>query len=176
MSNDAKGKRRASGRGTTGGASPLTMREISQPDGRNGATLAIYADERNPCLWAIRNGRTVSSEMPRSVVMQDGRNWLTRPTQKGRCLPDRFPARIRITPQRIRRQRGSYGLLSHHRLELGTPTPPCPEMGRENASAWNGGRRRRSSPTLGCNGRDTVKVRQGKLVQRQANGYRTESR
>jgi hypothetical protein len=27
-----------------------TMREIFQPDGRNGATLAIYADERNPRL------------------------------------------------------------------------------------------------------------------------------
>ena len=52
----------------------------------------------------------------------------------------------------------------------GTPTPPCPVMGRENASAWNGGRRRRSSPTLDCNGRDMVKVRQGKPFQRQANG------
>src|SRR6266511_2534434 len=27
-----------------------TTREIFQPDGRNGATLAIYADERNPRL------------------------------------------------------------------------------------------------------------------------------
>ena len=43
--------------------SPLTMREIPQPDGRNGATLAIYADERNPCLWANREGS--SREAPK---------------------------------------------------------------------------------------------------------------
>ena len=46
--------------------SPLTMREISQPDRGNGATLAIYADERNPCLWAYREE---PPEKPRSVVM-----------------------------------------------------------------------------------------------------------
>jgi hypothetical protein len=35
-------------------------------------------------------------------------------------------------------------------------------MGRENASAREGGRRRRSSPTPGCNDPDMVKARQGK--------------
>jgi hypothetical protein len=48
--------------------------------------------------------------------------------------------------------------------------------GRENASVRDGRRRRRSSPTPSCNGKDTVKVRQGKLHKMHANGRGRESR
>ena len=52
----------------------------------------------------------------------------------------------------------------------------APAVGRENASVRDGGRRRRSSQTPGCNGQDMVKVRQGKPDKREANGRREESR
>jgi hypothetical protein len=54
--------------------------------------------------------------------------------------------------------------------------PHYPTVGRENASARTGGRRRRSSQMPGCNGEDTVKVRQGKPVKMEDNGWREESR
>ncbi len=41
-----------------------TMREIFQPDGRTGATLAIYADERNPRLKRRNNQQAKLAETP----------------------------------------------------------------------------------------------------------------
>ena len=53
---------------------------------------------------------------------------------------------------------GCYQLL---RWNWGTPIPlHLPLVGHDNASARAGGRRRRSSQTLGGNGPDKVKVRQ----------------
>jgi len=61
--------------------------------------------------------------------------------------------------------------------ELGNSNAVCPTaVGRDNASVRTGGRRRRSSPMLGCNGQDMVKVRQGKPVKKEANGCREEGR
>lgn len=50
------------------------------------------------------------------------------------------------------------------------------EIGHENASVRDGGRRRRRSPTLGDNGPDRIKARQGKPVNREANGCRRKKR
>ncbi len=50
----------------------------------------------------------------------------------------------------------------------------CQRAGRENASVQQRGRRRRSSQTLGCNGQDRVKDRQGKSVETEGNGCRKE--
>jgi hypothetical protein len=53
--------------------------------------------------------------------------------------------------------------------ELGNSNAVCPTVaGRENASVWAGGRRRRSSPMPRCNGEDIVKVLQGKPVNRKS--------
>ena len=40
------------------------MREISQPDERNGATLAIYADERNPRLKCRKCNQAKLADTP----------------------------------------------------------------------------------------------------------------
>jgi hypothetical protein len=83
---------------------------------------------------------------------------------------------VRTVPNSLRRKAGSYGALSHiSTWNQGTPTPLYPK-GRETASVWNGGRRRRSSQMPGCNGQDTVKVRQGKRYKMHANGRGKECR
>ena len=61
--------------------------------------------------------------------------------------------------------------------ELGNSNPVVPTLvGRENASVRAGGRRRRSSQPPSGNGRDRVKVRQGKLNKMIVNRGSEESR
>jgi hypothetical protein len=82
-----------------------------------------------------------------------------------------------VVPDTARRRVGTYGTLSAPALELGNSKAVLPPSGgRENASVRNGGRRRRSSQTLGCNGWDKVKVRQGKPNKMIANRLSEESR
>ena len=50
MSNDAKGTQRASDCGTIGGTKPADNARNLPARRETGATLAVYADERNPCL------------------------------------------------------------------------------------------------------------------------------
>src|SRR6266498_4833886 len=50
MSNDAKGTQRASDCGTIGGTKPVDNARNLPAKRETGATLAIYADERNPRL------------------------------------------------------------------------------------------------------------------------------
>jgi hypothetical protein len=52
----------------------------------------------------------------------------------------------------------------------GTLTPLHPEMGCENASTRDRGRRQRNSQMPRCNGVDTVKVCQGKMLDERNNG------
>lgn len=58
---------------------------------------------------------------------------------------------------------GRYHLINWN---WGTPAPLHPELGRENASVWRGGQRRRSSQMPCCNGVDTAKVRQGEFTRK----------
>ena len=48
----------------SGVGSLRTMREIFQPDRRNGATLAIYADERNPHLKCRKCNQAKLADTP----------------------------------------------------------------------------------------------------------------
>src|SRR5260370_31925935 len=66
------------------------------------------------------------------------------------------------------------GTLSFLGWNWGTLKPPCPARGREHASVWQRGRRLRSSLTLCCNGRDMVKVRQGKEPEMGRKGFTRE--
>jgi hypothetical protein len=163
MRTDARGKRRASGCGTAWGAKPadkaLLFRARSEAD----------APPLRPML--MRKTRV------RSVVRADGRNWLIRPTQNGMMpawlsfLADQesFTVHPAYSEQlRVAVTSGiGTGELSRRRTRFG---------GLENARGRRRGRRRRSSQMPGCNGPDTVKVRQGRSVEEQANGHRGESR
>jgi hypothetical protein len=62
-----------------------------------------------------------------------------------------------------RRKAGSYGLLSLLDGKSGNAHIAIARKSRENASGRESGRRRRSNQKLLCNGRDMVKVRQGRL-------------
>ena len=74
-------------------------------------------------------------------------------------------------------KQASYGSLEHVHMELGNSQTASPaEVGRENASVQERGRRRRSNRTLSCNGEDKVKVRQGKTLDERKNGRSEESR
>ena len=87
------------------------------------------------------------------------------------------PPLAHVVPNTTRRRAGTYGILSAPAVELGNSTPVVPTLvGRENASVRDGGRRRRSSQRPGGNGRDRVKVRQGKLNKMIVNRGSKESR
>jgi hypothetical protein len=82
-------------------------------------------------------------------------------TQNGKAAGRSSPNVGRRCPRSARRRGGRYGLLSALALELGNSQTTLPTaVGHDNASARAGGRRRRSSQRPGCNGPDTVKVRQ----------------
>jgi len=82
-----------------------------------------------------------------------------------------------VVPDTTRRRAGTYGTLTAPAVELGNANPVAPPIGgRENARVRAGGRKRRSSQRPGCNGRDKVKVRQGKLNQMIVNRGSKESR
>lgn len=89
------------------------------------------------------------------------------PTQNGKAVGVTASTPAHVVPYTARRTGGSYGFRQSLPVELGNsdtvlPTP----VGRDNASVRDGGRRRRSSQTLCCNGMDRVKVRQGKPVKK----------
>lgn len=80
-------------------------------------------------------------------------------------------------PDPPRRRAGTYGTLSAPTVELGNSTTVSPPVGgREKASVRAGGRRRRNSQRPGGNGRDRVKVRQGKPNKMLVNRGSEESR
>src|SRR5712692_6673099 len=79
-----------------------------------------------------------------------------------------------VHPAESRQLRAAPTYLS---VELGNSCTASPaKAGRENASVQDGGRRRRRSPTLGGNGQDMVKVRQGKPNKKIVNRCSKESR
>ena len=87
------------------------------------------------------------------------------------------PPLAHVVPDTTRRRAGTYGTLAAPAVELGNSNTVSPPVGgRESASVRAGGRRRRSSQRPGCNGRDRVKVRQGKLNKMVVNRYSKESR
>jgi len=87
------------------------------------------------------------------------------------------PPLAHVVPDTTRRRAGTYGTLSAPAVELGNSNTVAPPVGgRENASVRDGGRRRRSSQMPGYNGRDRVKVRQGKLNKMIVNRGSEESR
>ena len=87
------------------------------------------------------------------------------------------PPLAHVVPNTTRRRAGTYGTLAALAVELGNSKPVAPPGGgRDNASVRVGGRRRRSSQRPGCNGRDRVKVRQGKLNKMIVNRGSKESR
>jgi hypothetical protein len=85
------------------------------------------------------------------------------PSQKARRLAHWFPGPMGTTPLPARRKAGSYGLLSLLDRKSGNAHIANARKSRENASGRKSGRRRRSNQKLFGNGRDTVKVRQGRL-------------
>jgi hypothetical protein len=89
--------------------------------------------------------------------------WLTPSSQKARRLAHWFPSPMSATPLPARRKAGSYGLLSLLDGKSGNAHIAIARKSRENASGRESGRRRRSNQMLFCNGRDRVKVRQGRL-------------
>ena len=89
--------------------------------------------------------------------------WLTPSSQKARRLAHWFPSPMSATSLSARRKAGSYGLLSLLDRKSGNAHIASARKSRENASGRESGRRRRSSQTLFCNGKDRVKVRQGRL-------------
>jgi hypothetical protein len=139
-----------------------TMREIFQPDGRNGATLAIYADERNPRLKhrnlqqaKLADTPDPNGKMPAWLPWGTDQDYSTaHPVYRGQL-------RIAITSAI------GTGELHSRLAQL---------WGAKLLARGGGGRRRRSSRMRDCNGHDRVKVRQGKPVQRQVNGWRAECR
>ena|SRR5260221_5103225 len=100
-----------------------TMREIFQPDERNGATLAIYADERNPRLKCRKCNQAKLADTP---------------DPNGKMPAWRSEGADQITPQRIRCIGGSYGLLSHHLSELGNSRTAPPSNGARNCQRAEG--------------------------------------
>ena len=81
-----------------------TMREIFQPDERYGATLAIYADERNPRLKHRKCKQAKLADTPDPKGKMPA--WLS----EGADQDDATAHPV---------YRGSYGSLTHHRSELG---------------------------------------------------------
>src|SRR6266581_8357867 len=79
----------------------------------------------------------------------------------GWCRACRVRTSASVVPSCTRRRGGSYGLLFVCCAGTGElPHRVTYVVGHENASVREGGRRRRSSQRPGCNGLDTVKVRQ----------------
>ena len=106
-----------------------------------------YADARNLCRKRRDGGGVKVADTPQ--------------TQNGMVPGLSSPHVGKRCPQGTRRRGGSYGLL----YVCCTGTGELPHrftyvVGHENASVREGGRRWRSSPKLGCNGLDMVKVRQ----------------
>ena len=64
MRHDAKGTQRASDCGTIGGTKPADNARNLSADERNGATLAIYADERNPRLKCRKCNQAKLADTP----------------------------------------------------------------------------------------------------------------
>ena len=89
--------------------------------------------------------------------------WLTPSSQKARRLAHWVLSPMSATPLPARRKAGSYGLLSLLERKSGNAHTVDARKSRENASGRESGRRRRSSQRLFCNGKDRVKVRQGRL-------------
>src|SRR5712692_4530709 len=88
--------------------------------------------------------------------------WLTPSSQKARWLVHWVLSPMSATPWPARRKAGSYGLLSLLDRKSGNAHTASARKSRENASGRESGRRRRSSQMPFCNGRDMVKVRQGR--------------
>ena len=112
-----------------------------------------------------------------SLCMKSGSGFYTL-TKRVRWQAHTLRTRLRTLPQPTRRRAGSYGSLETYLcVELGNSYTALPaKAGRENASVQDGGRRRRSSPTLGCKGQDMVQVRQGKPNKKIVNRCSEESR
>ena len=89
------------------------------------------------------------------------------PAHKGKAVGVTASTPAHVVPDTARRPGGSYGFRPSLPVELGNSDTVVPtRVGRKNASVRDGGRRRRSSQTLCCNGMDRVKVRQGKPVKK----------
>ncbi len=88
--------------------------------------------------------------------------WLRPSSQKAWRLAHWFPSPMSATPLSARRKAGSYGLLSLLDRKSGNAHIANARKSRENASGRESGRRRRSSQMPSCNGKDKVKVRQGR--------------
>src|SRR6266704_6639034 len=73
-----------------------------------------------------------------------------------------FLSPMSATSLPARRKAGSYGLLSLLDRKSGNAHIANAHKSRKNASGRESGRRRRSSQMLFCNGKDKVKVRQGR--------------
>ena len=82
-----------------------------------------------------------------------------------------------VVPDTARRRAGTYRTRLAPVVELGNSKTVLTSLGgRDNASVRDGGRRRRSSQRPDCNGRDRVKVRQGKPNKMIVNRGSEESR
>jgi hypothetical protein len=139
-----------------------TMREIFQPDERYGATLAIYADERNPRLKCRKCNQAKLADTPDP----NGKMPAWRSEGADQDYSTAHPV-----------YRGQLRIANTSPIGTGElPHRSARAPGRETASARRGGRRRRSSQMPGCNGQDRVKVRLGKPNQTDANGCGRESR
>ncbi len=148
-----RGERPASSRGTARGGKPAD--NVSDGSSRKGhpATPAIYADE-----WGVAPRRNLRKRR----YYRRGK-WLIPSSQKARRLAHWFLSPMSATPLSARRKAGSYGLLSLLARKSGNAHIATARKSRENASGRESGRRRRSNQRLFCNGRDRVKVRQGRL-------------
>ncbi len=71
-------------------------------------------------------------------------------------------------PPGVEQAATGHSQLSH--WNWGTLMPPCLARGRENASVWESGQRRRSNQMPHGNGVDRVKVHQGKTLHDRKNG------
>jgi hypothetical protein len=119
---------------------------------------------RLPLRSMLTNGenRTPRRNLRKRRYYRRGK-WLTPSSQKARRPAHWFLSPMSATPLPARRKAGSYGLLSLLDGKSGNAHIAIARKSRENASGRESGRRRRSNQMLFCNGRDKVKVRQGRL-------------
>jgi hypothetical protein len=146
LSSDERVKQPASVHGMNRGGKPVD----------NGPNLPARTGEVVLTLSPMR-----TQETGVSVVIGKGRNWLIRPDQNGKRVAVLVIPQDGLLPYPSGVKQAAKGDYHFTSWNWGTPTPLCPpEVGGENASPWDGGRRRHSGPTPGCNSPDKVKVRQ----------------
>ena len=146
LSSDGRVKQPASAHGMSRGGKPVD----------NGPNLPARTGEVVLTLSPMRTRGTCAS-----VVIEVGRNWLIRPDQNGKRVAVLIIPQDGLLPHPSGVKQAAKGDYHFTSWNWGTPIPlDPPEVGGENASPWDGGRRRRSSQMPGCNGPDRVKVRQ----------------